>query len=227
MRTTHLSPGRAFTLIEVLLATLMMVIMLAALWTLYISAADLREKSHEVVSRRESIQRARKLMLDDLIQMLPPGGTFAGDFIGQREDFIGARRDSLKFYTRASNVEAEGGNITWVRYTLEEVENNRYALTRESVNQNLLSMEDDVEPEVLLRNVQSLAVGYYDGTDWLDDWDSTEQDDALPEAVSIKVVFEQPEEDSEELSTLPLEMVVRTAYQRPGASDEEEEEDAT
>ncbi len=226
IKHTHTSRC-AFTLIEVLLAALMMAIMLAALWTLYISAANLREKSHKAVSRREPVQRAYKLLRDDFDQMLSPGETFAGDFIGQRQDFIGVRRDSVEFYRNADSLEPDSKSVEWVRYALEEMENNRYALTRECVTQAMLSQEPEIEPQILLENVQSLFVEYYDGTAWQDDWNSTEKNDILPEAVSIKIVFEKPREGSEERAMLPLEMIVQTPYRRPAVSDENEEEDAT
>jgi hypothetical protein len=41
--------------------------------------------------------------------------------------------------------------------------------------------------EVLCRNVRSLDLMYYNGTDWQDSWDSSAQGDALPLAVEVKL----------------------------------------
>ncbi|HEV8292326.1 MAG TPA: type II secretion system protein GspJ, partial [Tepidisphaeraceae bacterium] len=41
------------------------------------------------------------------------------------------------------------------------------------------------EEEILCRNVRSFALRYYDGTQWYEEWDSTQMGDILPLAVQV------------------------------------------
>jgi hypothetical protein len=59
------------------------------------------------------------------------------------------------------------------------------------ITENLLSPRVlDPEEEVLCGSVRSLNFRYYDGTDWLDEWDSSGNDNSLPKAVEITIVLE-------------------------------------
>jgi len=45
----------------------------------------------------------------------------------------------------------------------------------------------DPEDEILARNVKSLTMRYFDGTDWQDEWDSTTLGNVLPYAVEMTI----------------------------------------
>jgi hypothetical protein len=62
-----------------------------------------------------------------------------------------------------------------------------YKLVRR-VSTNLLSPKViDPNEQVLCRNVVSLNLRYFDGTSWVDEWDSTEDANSLPRAVEIDI----------------------------------------
>ena len=56
-----------------------------------------------------------------------------------------------------------------------------------------------MEEQVLCRSVASLNLRYYDGTDWLDEWDSTADANSLPLAVEIDIEIAQHDKHSKEL----------------------------
>lgn len=61
------------------------------------------------------------------------------------------------------------------------------------VTRNLLAQTEDLpEEEVLCRNVTEFTVRYYDGSQWLDTWDSTQFGDTLPMAVDVALAVDAP-----------------------------------
>jgi prepilin-type N-terminal cleavage/methylation domain-containing protein len=61
------------------------------------------------------------------------------------------------------------------------------------VTENLLApVEQPPMDEVLCRGVRSFRLRYFDGTQWVDSWDSTEYQDELPPAVEVTIELERP-----------------------------------
>jgi type II secretion system protein J len=178
----------AFTLLELLLA-MALVSMLAA--TLYASL-------HIAFRARDSVQaasdegRAGQLALDlmrrDLSEALPPKGILAGLFMGtDAQSDGGANADSVSFYASANTPVADHPqcDVCLVQYSLGSDENGQTALIRSTVT-NLLATETPTpDTEVVCRNVMALNLRYFDGSDWLDTWDSTQHGDEPPLAVEV------------------------------------------
>lgn len=61
----------------------------------------------------------------------------------------------------------------------------------QALNQNFDTTNPDQE-EVICRGVESFTVQYYDGYEWLDTWDSTQEDNQLPVAVQITLEIDPP-----------------------------------
>jgi hypothetical protein len=61
------------------------------------------------------------------------------------------------------------------------------------VTENLLAPVEPVPvDEVLCRGVRSFRLRYFDGTQWVDSWDSTDYQDELPPAVEVTIELERP-----------------------------------
>jgi hypothetical protein len=61
------------------------------------------------------------------------------------------------------------------------------------VQRNLLATtEPPPEDEVLCRNVAAFTIRYFDGYQWVEDWDSTQLNDALPMAVEVSLAVNPP-----------------------------------
>jgi hypothetical protein len=58
-------------------------------------------------------------------------------------------------------------------------------LVRRAKHTLLSPVDETVPDQVLCRNVRSLTLRYYDGTQWFDTWDSTGTDNTLPLAVEV------------------------------------------
>ena len=83
MRTAPPSTGRgrrAFTLLELLLATAIFAIVLVAINTVFYSALRLRDRTTAAVAAELPVNQAMAVLRRDLVGAMPPGGTLVGDF---------------------------------------------------------------------------------------------------------------------------------------------------
>lgn len=183
----------AFTLLELLVAMVLMVVVASCLYTaLYTGFRAYRSASSAIEPTSLAIN-AIELLKRDLCGVLPPGGTLAGAFTGTDSAGLkGVDTDSVAFYTTHIYADDEqlAGGLGKIELLLEEdVDNDdgTYQLVRR-VTTNLLPPRDVVPDEqILCRNVVSLNLRYYGGDGWVDDWDSTADANSLPLAVEIDI----------------------------------------
>ncbi len=147
-------------------------------------------------------------MVQDLANTLPPtvaapaaggGGASMGVPVGVATispgiligPFEGAV-DTVNFCTSGPEPEADlQGDVREVVFLLVPDPNasGGQMLVRR-VYTNLLAQPILTPPDVVVcRNVQSIAFSYYDGTQWGDTWDSTQQSNALPLGVQITLTL--------------------------------------
>jgi hypothetical protein len=140
-----------------------------------------------------------------MLGVVPPGdsNSLAGAFVGEDDAGVkGVDTDSLEFCTTHVYTDSDSvhGGIGKVELFLaeEDAEDRQrnfttYKLMRE-VSTNLLApkAEDPIE-QVLCRDVVSLNLRYYDGEGWVNEWDSSEDSNSLPQAVEvdIKIAYHQ------------------------------------
>jgi general secretion pathway protein J len=180
---------RGFSLLELLVAMSLMIVVSSCLYGSLKMGFEAKRTALVAVEPDSAALQVIELIKDDLRGTLPPIGTFANSFVGtdsrlgQNED-----TDSLLFFTTnvvASKTSLPAG-MSKVELMLEQNEQgDNYRLVRK-VTTNLLSPRE-VEPEeqVLCRSVKSLNFRFYDGNDWLDQWDSATDANAVPLAVEV------------------------------------------
>lgn len=184
-----------FTLLELLVAMVLMVVVGSSLYTALHTGFRAHRSALLAVEPTLQAINAIELLKQDIRGVLPPGDGLVGPFIGaDARGLRGVDLDSLEFYT--TSIYAPGdmvsGGVGRIELLLDEDEDYRhpvytyYRLVRR-VTTNLLAPRV-VEPEeqVLCRRVLSLNFRYFDGTTWVDFWDSTE-DNRLPQAVEIDI----------------------------------------
>lgn len=182
----------AFTLLEVILA-----IGLAAMVSLVLySSMSTAMRAHRTSESVEYASRVVGIVPDligrDLEQAVRPNGILAGEFVGMHNGVGNASSDELSFYTvstdgtRASD-DPLGEGVCRVELYVDS-DQKPAALVRDVYRNLLATAQDDPEQEILCRGVESFQVLYYDGSQWLTDWDSTTQDNTMPVAVSITML---------------------------------------
>jgi len=182
---------RAFTLLELLVAMVLMVVVASCLYTALYTGFRAYRSARSAVEPTLAAINAIELLKEDLDGVLPPGSALAGAFIGtDSAGAKGADADSVEFYTTHIYTDANelAGGLGKIEMLLETDPNTKdgsYLLVRR-LTTNLLAPRD-VQPEeqVLCREVLSLNLRYYDGTGWVDGWDSTADSNSLPLAVEV------------------------------------------
>ncbi|NLH41646.1 MAG: prepilin-type N-terminal cleavage/methylation domain-containing protein [Planctomycetes bacterium] len=197
-RTTWNSQARGgFTLMELLVAMVLMVAVASSLYTALHTGFRARRSALLAVEPTMQALNAIELIKQDIQGVLPPDSNgLAGAFVAtDSPGFKGRDSDSLEFYTTHVYPDEENpnGGVGKIKLLLEDdtdAEHGNYTTYRlvREVTTNLLAPKE-VEPEeqILCRDVTSLNFRYYDGDGWVDDWDSTEDANSLPKAVEVEI----------------------------------------
>jgi prepilin-type N-terminal cleavage/methylation domain-containing protein len=189
----NLRKYKAFTMLELLVAMALMVVTASCLYTALYTSFRAKRSAMSAVEPTSLAINAIELIKQDTYGVLPPVGTLAGTFLGN--DSLGANgvdTDSLELYTTHIYSENDHpvGGLGKIELLLEEdtdYDRENYRLVRR-ITTNLLSPRAvDPEEQVLCRNVKSLNLRYFDGDNWLDEWDSTADANSLPLAMEIDI----------------------------------------
>jgi prepilin-type N-terminal cleavage/methylation domain-containing protein len=196
------STRSAFTLLELIVAMSLMVVVSSCLYTALYTGFRAYRSAQAAVDPTSAAINVIELLKQDIGGVLPPGGTLAGAFIGTDSGGLkGVDADSLEFYTThvyvddtqltgsTTNTPLVGG-IGKVALLLEEDSEKKdgtYLLLRQVTTDLLAPKQMEPEEQVLCRNVASLNFRYFDGSNWLDEWDSTADANSLPLAVEVDI----------------------------------------
>jgi prepilin-type N-terminal cleavage/methylation domain-containing protein len=192
---------KAFTLLELLVAMVLMVVAAACLYTALYTGFRARRSALLAVEPTSLAINAIELLKQDIYGVLPPSGVLAGAFLGT--DSIGIKgvdADSLEFYTTHIYADEDNpaGGLGKIELVLEEdtdYDEADYRLVRRVTTNLLAPRVIDAEEQVLCRSVTSLNLRYFDGESWLDEWDSTADANSLPLAVEIEIQIRQGQTD--------------------------------
>jgi type II secretory pathway pseudopilin PulG len=190
----------AFTLLELLVAMVLMVSVASCLYTALYTGFHAHRGALLAVEPTSQALNAIELLKQDILGVLPPDSNgLAGAFLGTNSTgFKGVDADSLEFYTTHIYADGESvsGGLGKIGLLLDEdTETNStsrgnytcYRLVRQVTTNLLAPKEVEPEEQILCRDVTSLNLRYYDGDDWVDEWDSTEDANSLPLAVEIDI----------------------------------------
>ena len=192
---------KAFTLLEMLVAMAMIAVLAGSLYASMRIGFSARERSEAAIEPVRAVGVAFESLGRDFACAPPPRGILAGAFTGTdaEDDATGLPSDSVTFSTRAASGIGAAPGIIGVEYALGEAPDATGLALVRRVTVNLLAPEaEEPAEEVLCRGVVSLDLRYFDGTDWLDAWDSTTAGDILPLAVEAVLGFPPAEEGAQE-----------------------------
>jgi len=208
---------RAFTLIEVLLAVGISAIVIVALGGVLFSALRLRERTQAALDEAMPVDQALVVIRRDLQCVVPPesNGILTGDFKAGSVTSLGISQSvSVEMYT-STGVLGENepwGDVQRVSYELKDSATRNASgknLIR-TVARNLLSPATvQVEDQPLLGGVESVKFLCFDGSQWLDTWDTTGATSAntnLP--VAVRVVIQMAENKNGGAALQPLQILV-------------------
>lgn len=207
----------AFTLLEVMLAMVVAAIVLAAIGGVFFGALRLRNRTTQAIETALPLERTLARIRRDLSGLVPPGGTLSGALTTSAlttstsastntgsgtgtgaSDSTAAASSTPQFGQVGPEFRSAsagiGEDLPWaevqrIAYLLLESTNAAGgADLYRSVNRNLLGTGyDEPELEWLMGNVESLTFYYYDGTQWLEYWDSTSTTNTLPRGIKVEL----------------------------------------
>jgi prepilin-type N-terminal cleavage/methylation domain-containing protein len=203
---TRVGSCRAFTLLEVILAMGIMAVLAVSLFTALSVAFKAKRGAEASLDAIREGEAAMELIRAEFESALPPRGFLADAFTGRA--WVGAnggRDDDVTFFSTGPTppsahainpvapLPSDIKQVDLVVLTLEGT--GERVLTRRVLGNLLAPTGVELVPddEVLVRNVSSFQLRYYDGYLWTNDWDSTLNYDALPVAVEITLELDPPE----------------------------------
>lgn len=236
----HHSLRAGFTLLELLAAMALMVVVASCMYSALYTGFRAYRTSQTAVDPTTVAANVMDLLKRDISGVLPPGSNLAGAFIGTDSGGLkGVDSDSLEFYTTHIYVDDSVlrtgstvtttdtplvGGIGKVNLLLEEdseTKDGTYLLLRQVTTNLLAPRVEEVDEQILCRDVVSLNLRYFDGTSWADEWDSTTDSNSLPLAVEVDLEVAHRDKYSKELEKRRLLQSFAIPCQSAAATDEE------
>lgn len=194
---------RGFSLLELMLAMALMGALIGSLTASLTVAYKARTRVDNALGVLIRMQTTLDDIQLELESALPPGEVFAGNMICDLDD--SAPVNDTPFLEWYTNYPAElpagtivQGDIRRVQLALTTREGYAYPILVKRTTTNLLSTQV-LEPteQVLCRDVQSLAISFYDGTDWYDTWDGSTTEEPLPLLIEITIKLQSDAPDDQ------------------------------
>jgi prepilin-type N-terminal cleavage/methylation domain-containing protein len=219
-RLGHHRAHRGFTLLELLIATVVAAFVLLVINGTYFGALRLHNATQARNDTELVKDRALELVQRDLEGLMVPASAKAtlpvGTFSGQFQDTptesptqeLTDTRVSPDFYTTSAAVDGWNpfSEAQVVAYFLAPATDGSTTknLVR-AVTRNLLSVQQPTTDEqILMTGVATAEFDYYDGTQWDPTWDSTATS-TLPSAIRFSLTLASPVAG---VTPAPMELVV-------------------
>jgi type II secretion system protein J len=193
----------AFTLLEMTLALAASTIILAAIFGIFSKAIHMRDDATARVRAARLKTRAVNVLRNDLANARvsaitdPAASTttsiFANSLEGSQQSHGGSFPGYLKFTTTTQADDSDGpsADVQKVEYYIvndPDAQDRKTGLLVRTTNRDLLATTVPQLPEEsLLSGVVSMEVFFYDGTEWKNSWAIPDTDQALPQAVRVRL----------------------------------------
>lgn len=183
-----------FTLLEMLVALALMGVLAAGLYMSLWTGLRAQRSVQAALEPVRAAGLALQFVSHGLGSALPPTGVLAGPFVGQdvTDSGDGNENDTMTWFAAAGQPAQGASDIVKLTLAITSVENTGERVLSLGQVRNLLApTEQEPTQEVLCRGAVSLNLRYFDGSDWVDEWDSTGHDDTLPAAVEVAIEIER------------------------------------
>ena len=219
----------AFTLIEILLASVAAAMILVVINGLFVRAIHLRDSATTRVRDTRLRERAERALRDDLQSSLVSGGILASTLEGGTNSAGGPSGAMFPGYLKLTTTNAQsasgtvGSEVQQVEYFIEKDPHGGAAVGEggvlvRAVTRDLLATTPTAsKQEVILTGVQGMQVQFYDGANWQDTWEFNS--DSASAAAAASSGTSSGATLTTGNSTLPvaIRVDVRQAASKPGA----------
>ena len=179
------SSNRGFTLIEILIAVVLLGILSAALYGSYFTVLTARERASEGMEARRELGSTLDLIRREFAASIYNRGDKRLRFIVEDRDNFGKPASSLELTTLipSSGQGRKESGVSSVRYRLVEKDKN-FILTRRE--QDIFFESGDAKAYPQMERISDFLVECYDGSKWVRSWD-TALNNALPKMLRVTV----------------------------------------
>ncbi len=211
---------RGFTLVEILIASIAAVIVLAAIYGVFVRAIKMRDNATTRIHDSRLRTRVANTLRNDLRNALISGsnGVFAVVLEAGRDGSKSRFPGYLRFTTTTGKDSTEEmfGDVQQVEYyiandTTGSGSRDAGTLVR-AVNRDLLStVEGTTREDPLLGGVAAIDVSFFDGQNWQQTWQYASDNQTLPQAIRVAIQQIAPSQDQRD--PLPIEVLVPWSMQ--------------
>jgi len=220
--------SKGFTLLELLVATAIFAVVIAAAYSLFDASRRLASRAEFSAQMYQSARAALQTIEADLRGAVMLGTAFDTGFIGATSGTEKEPLDKLELitvsrYTAASHDVNEtdvvrGADLSKVYYWIEaDLTKKAHGLVRErplELTPPSGPAHRDEDVVEIAQDVVFINFRYYDGSDWLDQWDST-QTHKLPKAVEVTVFVRGEWRDEEVLQPFTTRVYLAVGADTP------------
>jgi len=212
-----------FTLIEVLLALVVLSILMVVVHSVFYGAIQLRNTVDQTIQNAMPLQHALRMIKRDVANLTIPGGTLTGTLQTPlvANSTMSSQHDGEQcgptFYTASGTIDdlSPWSEMRKVTYYLQSPTNQSEGLDLvRSVTRNLLPVTtEEYVDQRLLSGVERLDFQFYDGNQWVDEWDSTTASStglsSVPGGIRVQLWMAQTNRGA--ISEPAIEMVIPIA----------------
>ncbi|MDD2307988.1 MAG: type II secretion system protein GspJ [Desulfuromonadaceae bacterium] len=185
-----ISKNRGFTLLEVLIAVVLLGILSAALYASYFGVIQARESASAGMESRRELGATLDLIRREVSAVLFVRGNKRLRFVVEDRDNFGAHSSTLALTslapTSGQTTRRESGIID-VTYRMAE-KDKKQTLTRQE--RDIFSEEEVIPAYPQMELISAFLVECYDGSKWVKSWD-TAINNKLPTSVRVTVQVEE------------------------------------
>lgn len=184
-----ISRNSGFTLLEVLIAVVLLGILTAALYGSYFGVLRARDRASAGMESRRELGATLDLIRREVAAALFNRSDKRLRFVVEDRDNFGTPSSTLELTTLAppaGQSRSESGVVA-VTYRITEKEKKRTLTRRE---RDLVSEEESVPAYPQMERISSFLVECYDGSKWVKSWD-TAINGALPKGVRVTVEVDE------------------------------------
>ncbi|MFH0965930.1 MAG: GspJ family type II secretion system protein [Planctomycetota bacterium] len=181
----------AFTLLEMLVALALIGILAGSLYMSLRIGFLARRRAEETILPVRAAALALDLLGRDVVSTLPPTGILAGGFLGEDAELgsSGEDADELVFHAIVDASTDDGSGIRRIDFVVAQDEEGGGVLLRRVTANLLAPTTPEPAEETICRNVKAFKLRYFDGSAWVDGWDSSLRENALPLAVEAELTL--------------------------------------
>lgn len=188
-RLSAIFRNKGFTLLEVLIAVVLLGILSAALYGSYFGVLRARERASSGMESRRELGATLDLIRREVSSAMFNRSDKRLRFVVEDRDNFGAHSSTLEMTTLAppaGDSRSESG-IVIVTYRMSE-KNKKFTLVRQE--RDLFSEETTIPAYPQMEQISAFLVECYDGSKWVKSWD-TAINGAIPRSVRVTVQVEE------------------------------------